>query len=503
MFNKFLKLLTHTRLAVRASSFAFYRIEQPMGPGTVLYVEDDPQLRSTLATILENKGFLVTAVGSVPDALASISSQPFNILLSDLNIGEPGDGFTVVSAMRRVQPNASTFILTGYPDIETAVQGIRSQVDDYFLKPVNIEALIEKLVAAPWKLHGTRTLPARKVSELLLNSKQLIVERWLAAVESEPELTDIRLSKEQRTDHIPGMLDALIQQMQGSEDGVLQGEEGVREHGHTRRAQGYSIVQMVLEARILQQTLTALIEANLLGADFSTLVRDILTVGEYLHGALETSLRAYQSQAPVPLPASISALYQSPYLGLLIVGEDRVIDANDAFLGMIDHTREQLASGAIDWAALTPSMYYDIEQNAVTQLREFGTCAPYEKEFVRPDSSRVRVLIGAARLQRDPLRWAAYTLDLTEQRRVVAAEQKAKALEAKYLLVNRLAHELNNPLAAMTFTLHLLNTFSDLPKAAQDLLENTTHMLGRISTSVSRILVENPEMAVSAPERDA
>lgn len=47
-----------------------------MGPGTVLHVEDDPQLRSTLATILENKGFLVTAVGSVPDALPVLAASP-------------------------------------------------------------------------------------------------------------------------------------------------------------------------------------------------------------------------------------------------------------------------------------------------------------------------------------------------------------------------------------------------------------------------------------------
>ena len=44
----------------------------------------------------------------------------FDVLLSDLNIGQPGDGFTVVSAMRRVQPKAATFILTGYPDFDTA-----------------------------------------------------------------------------------------------------------------------------------------------------------------------------------------------------------------------------------------------------------------------------------------------------------------------------------------------------------------------------------------------
>ena len=71
---------------------------------------------------------------SVAEALELISHHKFEVLLSDLNIGQPGDGFTVVSAMRRVQPKAYTFILTGYPDIELAVKAIRSHVDDYFRK---------------------------------------------------------------------------------------------------------------------------------------------------------------------------------------------------------------------------------------------------------------------------------------------------------------------------------------------------------------------------------
>src|SRR6266567_5471173 len=49
------------------------------------------------------------------EILKLIQSEQFDVLLSDLNIGEPSDGFTVVSAMRRIQPDALTIILTGYP----------------------------------------------------------------------------------------------------------------------------------------------------------------------------------------------------------------------------------------------------------------------------------------------------------------------------------------------------------------------------------------------------
>ena len=131
--------------------------------------------------MLTHHGFLLTAVSSVPEALELISAQKFDVLLSDLNIGEPGDGFTVVSAMRRVQPDACTFILTGYPDLETAIQAIRGQVDDYFSKPLHIEQLLGAISSVrsgrrpPGKL-----LPPRKVSKMLHDFKPVICERWLA-----------------------------------------------------------------------------------------------------------------------------------------------------------------------------------------------------------------------------------------------------------------------------------------------------------------------------------
>jgi DNA-binding NtrC family response regulator len=105
----------------------------------LLFVDDDDALRRALGAVLTHHGFDLTAVSSVPEALELISTRKFDVLLSDLNIGEPGDGFTVVSAMRRVQPEACTFILTGYPDLETAIEAIRRQVDDYFSKPLHID----------------------------------------------------------------------------------------------------------------------------------------------------------------------------------------------------------------------------------------------------------------------------------------------------------------------------------------------------------------------------
>src|ERR1700681_4404416 len=68
----------------------------------ILFVDDEAGIRKTLQIILEQHGFQVTAAATVPEALEHLNHATFDVLLSDLNIGQPGDGFTVVSAMRRV-----------------------------------------------------------------------------------------------------------------------------------------------------------------------------------------------------------------------------------------------------------------------------------------------------------------------------------------------------------------------------------------------------------------
>src|SRR5438874_11972725 len=103
------------------------REDPGMAQTRILFVDDEPSIRLTLPAILEMHGFVVRTASDVPEALALIQKEQFDVLLSDLNIGQPGDGFTIVSAMRRIQPNAVTVIITGYPAFETALEAIRKQ----------------------------------------------------------------------------------------------------------------------------------------------------------------------------------------------------------------------------------------------------------------------------------------------------------------------------------------------------------------------------------------
>ena len=472
-----------------------------MSPLKLLLVDDDDAVRVTLAAVLEFHGFVVRAASTVPEALELVSTDKFDVLLADLNVGQPGDGFTVVSAMRRVQPNACTFILTGYPDFESAIQAIRNQVDDYFSKPLKVENLVAAITSVHrGKKPAVKALPVRKISQSVQDLSGQICSRWLTEVMTDPEIAALPLTESERSDHVPDILAELTTRLQGTLDELSPAAiEAARKHGKTRYLQGYTIPQILFESRVLQQVMSATIRENLFNIDLSTLVEDILQIGETLQRSVEISIRTYQSQIPRSLQSSFSMLYQSPYLGVLIADENRIIDANDALLKMIGRQRDELMAGQIDWRAITPQRFASLDSTAIEQLREFGTCVPYEKEYLLPNGAAVPFLIGGLRLALEPLQWSAYVVDLTEQRELHETDQKLKAWETRYKLINELAHELNNPLAAMTFTLHLLRTHPDLSEDTQHFLDDAVGMLDRIATTVRRVLAESSGGAANKP----
>ncbi|HET9183073.1 MAG TPA: response regulator [Candidatus Angelobacter sp.] len=265
----------------------------------ILFVDDEAGIRMTLAPILETHNFEVTTAASVPDALEKINHQTFDVLLSDLNIGQPGDGFTVVSAMRRVQPEACTFILTGYPDFETALQAIRSQVDDYLLKPTDVPTLIE---AIQRKLQQRRPtipeVPVKRVSELLRESVGQITKEWLREVKWHDELMSVRLKENERIDHIPPLVEQLALRIEGGQPNgsKAMAELGVA-HGINRARQGYSIPLVVVEMRLLQRVISFVLQRNLIRMDLSTVIADMMEAGEGLQEELEFSIRGFQKTA--------------------------------------------------------------------------------------------------------------------------------------------------------------------------------------------------------------
>jgi ActR/RegA family two-component response regulator len=122
------------------------RVSPKTAPGNrLLFVDDEPSIRLTLPPILQERGFLVQVAASVSEALTAIKAHKFDVLLSDINLDRGSDGFTIVHAMREANPDCVTILLTGYPAFETAVRSIRAEVDDYFTKPADLDAIVNTI----------------------------------------------------------------------------------------------------------------------------------------------------------------------------------------------------------------------------------------------------------------------------------------------------------------------------------------------------------------------
>src|ERR1700720_1148754 len=108
----------------------------------VLLVDDDEVLLFTLAKVLELNDFEVTTAATVPEALKHITSDHYDVLLSDLHMPGAGDGLTVVSAMRHANPEAATILLSSFPEMNAATQAILLQTDQILVKPMDVTALV-------------------------------------------------------------------------------------------------------------------------------------------------------------------------------------------------------------------------------------------------------------------------------------------------------------------------------------------------------------------------
>jgi len=260
----------------------------------LLFVDDEPSIRITLPEILKRAGFDVTVAATVPEALEYIGKEKYDLLLSDLNIGQPGDGFTVISAMRRSQPEVVTIILTGFPDFDTALQALRDQVDDYLTKPADIKHLISVLNENLQKPRRHPPVQVKRVSTVLRENANQIVEDWFAAATQDKEVSRVSLARRERIDHLPAILAELAERVDSNRfEAGDEAREAARAHGQERRRQGYTARQLVAEARILHNTVSNSVQQHMLSIDMSTLTSDLMQFGESLHEQLEASIQAF------------------------------------------------------------------------------------------------------------------------------------------------------------------------------------------------------------------
>jgi DNA-binding response OmpR family regulator len=263
----------------------------------VLLVDDDDAVRAMMNATLERKGFDVVAAANVTEALRRITTESFDVLITDLHMPNPGDGFTVVTAMRHSQPDALTLLVSGYPDVQSAMGAILLEADEIIVKPFEIGRLAELIREKMLRRKPAARECKERVGVILQRCVNRIVEAWLVRAKQSDELSCLSLSDEERTGHLPKLVEDLAVRLSqgpaGAKDGDIGYSLSAAAHGELRYLQGYTPAMLVHESRILQVTIFETLQNNLNHLDFSLLLPDVMTIADEVDSQLTQSMDSY------------------------------------------------------------------------------------------------------------------------------------------------------------------------------------------------------------------
>jgi DNA-binding response OmpR family regulator len=277
-----------------------------MRKNRILLVDDNDDVRAMFQEGLEYHGFEVIPAASVNEALQLISTDNFDVLLSDLHMPDAGDGLTVVSAMRHAHPKAVTLVLSGYPAMQEAMTAILLQADEILVKPVGlaeISELIQKKLSNP---NARLALTKERAATILQREMDSTIQNWMSRVERNDQLTAILLTRQERTGHLPLVLGDLVRRLRLAPDAKVPISSAARLHGGLRRAQGYTVAMIVEESRMLQVSIFNTLQNNLGSVDFSTVLLDVMTVADEVDSQLEEAVLGFMGP-PAAKSASLPA----------------------------------------------------------------------------------------------------------------------------------------------------------------------------------------------------
>jgi len=108
----------------------------------ILVVDDDKLVRDSLQSLIANAGYVVDSAKSGEEAESKSDLTYYNVALIDIRLPDT-NGIELLERLKDYVPKTRKIILTGYPDLETAIEAVNKRADGYLIKPFDPEALLK------------------------------------------------------------------------------------------------------------------------------------------------------------------------------------------------------------------------------------------------------------------------------------------------------------------------------------------------------------------------
>jgi PAS domain S-box-containing protein len=147
----------------------------------------------------------------------------------------------------------------------------------------------------------------------------------------------------------------------------------------------------------------------------------------------DESERKRMEQALRESESRLRGLLDANLIGIIIGDfQGNILEVNEAWLTTLGYTRKEVLSGEVNFLEITPPEFRHLDDQAMAQMKQVGHHAPFEKEYIRKDGSRVPVLIGTAYLGGPNDLGVGFSIDLTERKRL---ERQLRQREQQFKMV--------------------------------------------------------------------
>jgi len=132
----------------------------------ILVVDDDESIRKVLATILEEKGYVVDTAENGKEAIEKSNAKFYNLALIDIRLPDM-EGTQLLTALKETTPKMVKIIITGYPSLQNAVEAVNKGADAYILKPFNMDSVLNTIQEHLKKQQEAKKYSEEKVAEFI------------------------------------------------------------------------------------------------------------------------------------------------------------------------------------------------------------------------------------------------------------------------------------------------------------------------------------------------
>ena len=112
----------------------------------ILIVEDDTELNKTVTSFLNHSGYEAFGVTSATEAYDALYADTYDLIVSDIMMPTI-DGFELARTVRELNPNIPILFMSARDDIASKTRGFRIGVDDYMVKPIDLDELFLRIGA--------------------------------------------------------------------------------------------------------------------------------------------------------------------------------------------------------------------------------------------------------------------------------------------------------------------------------------------------------------------